>query len=77
MQVVAEVRFDVENMYKFHKEKSVDVAVDVWRLNACNVNLIGEGIEVDDIKAFGDLQSGSREGRKGGRGRGRGRGRRR
>ncbi|KJE94916.1 methyltransferase-like protein 5 [Capsaspora owczarzaki ATCC 30864] len=33
MEVVAELRFDIPAMYKFHKEKSVDVAVDLIRLD--------------------------------------------
>lgn len=32
-QVLAELKFDVPNMYKFHKKKSVDVAVDLLRLS--------------------------------------------
>ncbi|KAJ1984278.1 hypothetical protein H4R34_000746 [Dimargaris verticillata] len=30
-QVLAELRFDVPQMYKFHKKKSVDIQVDLWR----------------------------------------------
>mmetsp|Transcript_51552 Transcript_51552/g.129326 ORF Transcript_51552/g.129326 Transcript_51552/m.129326 type:complete len:210 (-) Transcript_51552:257-886(-) len=30
-KVIGEVRFDIPNMYKFHKQKSVDVAVDIVR----------------------------------------------
>ena len=31
-EVVAEMRFDIPNMYKFHKQKSVDVEVDLIRI---------------------------------------------
>jgi hypothetical protein len=31
-EVVAEMRFDIPNMYKFHTRKSVDVAVDLIRI---------------------------------------------
>ena len=31
-QVIAELKFDVPKLYKFHKKDSVDVAVDVLRL---------------------------------------------
>ncbi|MQM04863.1 hypothetical protein Taro_037668 [Colocasia esculenta] len=30
-EVLCELRFDVPQMYKFHKKKEVDVAVDLWR----------------------------------------------
>lgn len=29
--VLCELRFDVPQMYKFHKKKEVDIAVDLWR----------------------------------------------
>jgi predicted RNA methylase len=32
-QIVAELKFDVSNLYKFHKQKSVDVQVDFIRLS--------------------------------------------
>ncbi|GKV06649.1 hypothetical protein SLEP1_g18518 [Rubroshorea leprosula] len=31
-EVLCELRFDVPQLYKFHKKKEVDVAVDLWRL---------------------------------------------
>lgn len=31
-EVVAEMRFDIPNMYKFHTHKSVDVKVDLIRI---------------------------------------------
>lgn len=31
-EVVAEMRFNIPNMYKFHKQKSVDVEVDLLRI---------------------------------------------
>lgn len=31
-EVLAEMRFDIPKMYKFHKKKSADVEVDFWRL---------------------------------------------
>ena len=31
-EVVAEMKFDIPNMYKFHKQKSVDVEVDLLRV---------------------------------------------
>ena len=31
--VLAELRFDIPSMYAFHREKSKDVAVDLWRLH--------------------------------------------
>ncbi|KAL6496549.1 hypothetical protein OROGR_029807 [Orobanche gracilis] len=30
-EVICELRFDVHQLYKFHKKKEVDVAVDLWR----------------------------------------------
>ncbi|XP_011620577.1 methyltransferase-like protein 5 isoform X2 [Amborella trichopoda] len=30
-EVLCELRFDVPRMYKFHKKKEVDIAVDLWR----------------------------------------------
>jgi hypothetical protein len=32
VEVVAQMKFDIPNMYKFHKEKSVDVVVDLIRI---------------------------------------------
>ena len=40
-EVVAEMKFDIPAMYKFHKEKSVDVRVDLlrlWHLNQSSQN---------------------------------------
>lgn len=31
-EVVAEMKFDIPNMYKFHKQKCVDVEVDLLRI---------------------------------------------
>ncbi|KHN40126.1 Methyltransferase-like protein 5 [Glycine soja] len=30
-EVICELRYDVPKMYKFHKKKEVDIAVDLWR----------------------------------------------
>ncbi|GAV91187.1 Methyltransf_26 domain-containing protein [Cephalotus follicularis] len=30
-EVICELRFDLPQLYKFHKKKEVDVAVDLWR----------------------------------------------
>uniref|UniRef100_A0A7N0TJC2 Methyltransferase-like protein 5 n=1 Tax=Kalanchoe fedtschenkoi TaxID=63787 RepID=A0A7N0TJC2_KALFE len=30
-EVICELRYDVPQMYKFHKKKDVDIAVDLWR----------------------------------------------
>ncbi|KAJ4748846.1 Ribosomal protein L11 methyltransferase [Rhynchospora pubera] len=30
-EVLCELRYDVPQMYKFHKKKEVDIAVDLWR----------------------------------------------
>ncbi|KAL9324652.1 hypothetical protein ACSQ67_009509 [Phaseolus vulgaris] len=30
-EAICELRFDVPKMYKFHKKKEVDIAVDLWR----------------------------------------------
>ncbi|KAA8523138.1 hypothetical protein F0562_009561 [Nyssa sinensis] len=30
-EVICELRFDVPQLYKFHKKKEVDIAVDLWR----------------------------------------------
>uniref|UniRef100_A0A7S3E7I5 Methyltransferase small domain-containing protein n=1 Tax=Rhodosorus marinus TaxID=101924 RepID=A0A7S3E7I5_9RHOD len=32
-QVVAEMRFDIPKMYKFHSQQSRDIAVDFWRIS--------------------------------------------
>lgn len=29
-KVLAEIQFDLPKVYKFHKEKSVDISVDLW-----------------------------------------------
>ena len=32
-KVIAELRYNLESCYKFHKKSSVDIAVDVWRFS--------------------------------------------
>jgi rRNA N6-adenosine-methyltransferase METTL5 len=32
-EVLAQLRFDIPNMYGFHKQKAVDVEVDLWRFD--------------------------------------------
>lgn len=31
-KVIAELRYNIESSYRFHKKSSVDIAVDVWRV---------------------------------------------
>lgn len=33
-EVVAQLRFDIPQMYRFHKRESVDVEVDLWRFDS-------------------------------------------
>lgn len=33
-QVVAQLRFDIPQMYRFHKRESVDIEVDLWRFDS-------------------------------------------
>jgi len=54
-EVVAEMKFDIPNMYKFHKQKCVDVNVDLlrifWDEKEDNVDSV-DGLastEVDDV----------------------------
>jgi hypothetical protein len=53
-EVVAEMKFDIPNMYKFHKQKCVDVNVDLLRIFWDEMEDNVEGIdgltstEVDD-----------------------------
>ncbi|GAB2219739.1 hypothetical protein Droror1_Dr00007376 [Drosera rotundifolia] len=35
-EVLCELRFDVPQLYKFHKKKEVDIAVDLWRFTPGN-----------------------------------------
>lgn len=37
MQVLAELKFDIGRMYQFHKSNSVDVAVDLWRIDVSSM----------------------------------------
>ncbi|CAH8363221.1 unnamed protein product [Eruca vesicaria subsp. sativa] len=30
-EVICELRYDLLKLYKFHKQKEVDIAVDLWR----------------------------------------------
>ncbi|CAH8366480.1 unnamed protein product [Eruca vesicaria subsp. sativa] len=30
-EVICELRYDLPKLYKFHKRKEVDIAVDLWR----------------------------------------------
>jgi rRNA N6-adenosine-methyltransferase METTL5 len=32
-EVIAELRYNLESSYKFHKKSSVDIEVDVWKIN--------------------------------------------
>ncbi len=34
MEVLAQLRWDIPQMYKFHKQRSVDIAVDFIRFDA-------------------------------------------
>jgi len=38
VKVAAELKFDIDQMYKFHKKKSVDVYVDVLRFDCTKLN---------------------------------------
>ncbi|XP_055910087.1 rRNA N6-adenosine-methyltransferase Mettl5 [Eupeodes corollae] len=35
-EVVAELRYNIESSYKFHKKQSVDIDVDFWRFDVIN-----------------------------------------
>lgn len=35
-EVVAELRYNLEATYKFHKKSSVDIQVDCWRFDVTN-----------------------------------------
>lgn len=35
-EVVAELRYNIESSYKFHKKQSVDIEVDFWRFDVTN-----------------------------------------
>ncbi|KAI5441975.1 hypothetical protein KIW84_011149 [Lathyrus oleraceus] len=35
-EVLCELRYDVPKLYKFHKKKEVDIAVDLWRFEPAN-----------------------------------------
>ena len=35
-EVIAELRYNLESTYKFHKKSSVDIEVDVWRFSISN-----------------------------------------
>jgi len=59
-EVVAEMRFDIPNMYKFHKHKSVDVEVDLirifWEEDEGNCEEVdGEDADKDDFNAHENL----------------------
>lgn len=49
-KVIAQVRFDIANTLDFHKRESVDVHVDVWRVDVSNV-------AAEDVKC-GDVETG-------------------
>jgi predicted RNA methylase len=36
IEVVAQMKFDIPKMYKFHKENNVDVDVDLIRVIVCS-----------------------------------------
>ena len=42
-QVAAEMKFDIPNMYKFHKQKNVDVEVDLIRVTFDPVESVDDG----------------------------------
>lgn len=35
--MLAQLRFDIGEMHKFHKAKSVDIEVDLWRFDTCGI----------------------------------------
>lgn len=60
-EVVAEMRFDIKNMYKFHKQKCVDVEVDLLRIDTTRVAVDDGGVGGDG-KEGGDVGSKGEEG---------------
>jgi predicted RNA methylase len=52
-EVVAEMKFDIPNMYKFHKQKCVDVDVDLLRIYWDEPDGDGDGDDVDRDKYDG------------------------
>mmetsp|Transcript_773 Transcript_773/g.1819 ORF Transcript_773/g.1819 Transcript_773/m.1819 type:complete len:93 (+) Transcript_773:498-776(+) len=50
-EVVAEMKFDIPNMYKFHKQKCVDVEVDLLRIFWDEEEEEGNGKGVDGVNA--------------------------
>ena len=37
VEFAAQMKFDIPNMYKFHKQKSVDVDVDLIRISSTSI----------------------------------------
>lgn len=50
-KVVAQLRYNLSNSYKFHKKQSVDIDVDFIRFEIVNprLNLFNEEVNVDNI----------------------------
>lgn len=38
-EVIAELRYNIDSIYKFHKKSSVDIEVDFWMFDASNKNI--------------------------------------
>lgn len=78
-ELVARMRFDVPAMYAFHRQASVDVEVDLWRLDcseACSVAMPDPRSYVAAVASVPDRQRGRGKGKGRGKGSGRARGRR-
>ncbi|KAL7471041.1 hypothetical protein ACHAXS_013733 [Conticribra weissflogii] len=64
VEVVAEMKFDIPNMYKFHKQKCVDVEVDLIRVFWNDENLHGSVTQSNNVSEAGngDKNSGLEDG---------------
>lgn len=39
-EVIAELRYNIESSYKFHKKTSVDIEVDCWRFDVTKLKSV-------------------------------------
>ncbi|CAM8931907.1 unnamed protein product [Rhodiola kirilowii] len=56
-EVICELRYDVPQMYKFHKKKEVDIAVDLWRFVPQNLYKLITGLMLLDEMLTALVQS--------------------
>lgn len=55
-EVIAELRYNLESTYKFHKKATVDIEVDCWRFNVSGEQQQSQIDSLNDLDYLNYLQ---------------------